>query len=150
MKRLVFILLFAVSAFAAEQSNPFDSPVTGFSDALLPILTSFEKAVIKKTLRGFNARGDSAPGFSHSETEPSEDGLFLYVAVNEDVKQFSDRTEQKNGIAHRTVQILAPKQGEQSLVIELHYGPHVSSSVIGAIDTCIKRITEFAKKSRTR
>ncbi|MEQ1859370.1 MAG: hypothetical protein ABMA13_05495 [Chthoniobacteraceae bacterium] len=149
MNRVLLTFFLAVSAFGAEPSSPFDSPVTGFSVALVPLLTSFEQASVKTTLRGFIARGDSFPGYRQSETEPSEYGLYLNVAVSEDIKEFADRTEQKDGLTHRLIQIPAPTPGQQSLVIELRYGPQVPQETIRAMDDCISRIAKPTKRKPT-
>lgn len=149
MKTFLLILLLGASAFCAEPSNPFDDgAITGFSTALVPLLTSFEQASIQTTLRGFIARGDSFPGFRQSEREPSEYGLYLNVTMNEDVKKFSDHREQKGGLTHRLVQIPAPKQGQQSFEIELVYGPLVEPETIRAIDTCIRRMAKLQKAAK--
>ena len=145
----MLILLLSTSAFCATPSTPFDDPVIGFSAALVPLLTSFEKASIETTLRGFIARGDSFPGFENQpEREPSEYGLYLNVAVSEDVKKFSDHREQKGGLTHRLVEILAPKQGQQSLLINLIYGPLVEPEIVRAIDTCISRIAKLQRAAK--
>jgi hypothetical protein len=146
---LLFIFLLATSSVFAESPGPFYSPVTGFSDALVPILDGFEKAKIESTLRGFIARADSFPGFSQSENDPSEYGLYLNVAVRDsvEVKGFSDHTEQKGAISHRLVQIPPPKGGDQAIVIELDFGRKVSAKVIRAIDMCIRRVVRFSKQS---
>jgi len=109
MNRVLLILFLAAYVFGAELSNAFDSPVTGFSAALVPLLTSFEEASVTTTLRGFIARGDSFPGYRQPETKPSEYGLYLNVAVSEDVKEFSDHADQKGGLTHRLIQIPAPQ-----------------------------------------
>lgn len=149
MNRAFLVLLFAISAVGAEPSVPFHDPITGFSGLLIPLLTSFEQASVTTTLRGFIARGDSFPGYRQSEADPSEHGLYLNVAVSEDVKEFSDRIEQQAGITRRRVQIPAPKPGQQSLVIELRYGPQVAPQVIRAIDISITGITKPTKRKLT-
>ena len=149
MNRLLVLLLFATSSICAEPGGPFYSPVTGFSDALAPILTAFEKAKVETTLRGFIARADSLPGFRQSDTEPSAYGLYLNVAVRdpEEVKGFSDKTEQKGTYTHRLVQIPPPKGGDQALVIELDFGRNVSADIIRVIDTCIGGVIKFSKQA---
>jgi hypothetical protein len=141
-KSLLLLYLLAASAMAAESHGPFYSPVTGFSNALIPILEGFEKAKIEKTLRGFIARADSAPGFKRSETDPSESGLYLNVSVRdaEEVKALSDSTEEIGVFSRRTVKIPAPPHGDQAIVIELDYGGKVPSEVLRAIDSCIKGV----------
>jgi hypothetical protein len=140
--------LLAASVMAAESRGPFYSPVTGFSDALIPILHDFEKAKIETTLRGFIVRADSAPGFAHSETDPSEFGLYLNVSVRDakEVKAFSDSTEGKGGFSRRLVKIPPPRGGDQAIVIELDYGPRVSPDVLRAIDKCISGVVNFSKQ----
>lgn len=80
--------------------------------------------------------------------EPSEAGLYLNVAVNEEVKKFSDQREQKDGITRRLVEILTPKEGQPSLVIMLDYGPNVNPKVLRAIDDCIARIAKLQKPAQ--
>jgi hypothetical protein len=148
MKRIFLNLLLATSALCAEPHGPFYSPITGFSDALIPILTAFEKAQVETTLRGFIARADSFPGFRQSDMEPSEHGLYLNVAVRdpEEVKGFSDKTEKKDVFTHRLVQIPPPKGGGQALVIQLDFGREVSADVIRAIDASITAVITFSKQ----
>lgn len=150
MHRAFLVLLLAVSAFGAEPSGPFHDPITGFSGALIPLLTSFEEASVTTTLRGFVARGDSFPGYRESETEPSEHGLYLNVAVKDDIHEFSDRTEQKGGLTRRLIQIPAPRKGQQSLSIELCYGPKVSAETVRAVDACISRIAKPVSRKPAR
>ena len=134
---------------SAKSPDPFYSPVTGFSDALIPLLVSFEKTKIETTLRGFIARADSFPGFRQSETEPSEYGIYLNVAVCDpvDLRRFSDHTEQKGALTHRLIQIPPPKGGEQAIIIQLDYGRKVSTKVIRTIDKCIAHVISFSKRS---
>jgi hypothetical protein len=147
--RLLLIFSLAASAFAAEPRGPFYDPVTGFSKALTPILSGFEKAKVETTLRGFIARADSFPGFDKSDLEPTEYGLYLNVAVRDadEVKGFSDHTEMKESITHRLVQITPPKGGDQAIVIALDYGPKVAPKVIRAIDKCIRGVIEFSRRT---
>jgi hypothetical protein len=146
---LFLILLFATPAICAEPRDPFYSPITGFADALVPILTGFEKTRVETTLRGFIARADSFPGFQHSEMEPSEHGLYLNVAVRDsgEVKGFADHTEQRGAVTHRLVQIPPPKGGEQAIVIEWDCGREVPTKVIRAIDSCVSGVVRFSKQS---
>lgn len=146
--RFLLIFLSVTSAICAESRDPFYDPVTGFSDALVPILSGFEKSSVVTTLRGFIARGDSFPGFRESETEPSEYGLYLNVAVRDpdDVKGLSDQTERKGAVTHRLVQIPAPKGGESAIIIEVDYGREVPSEVIRAIEKCIAGVVQFSKQ----
>lgn len=149
-KWLLLLHLLAAPALARESSGPFYSPVMGFSEALAPILSGFEKAKIETTLRGFVARGDSAPGFAQSEMDPSEYGVYLNVAVRDaqEVNGFSDRTEEKGAFMRRTVKIPPPSGGDQAIVVELDYGRKVSGDVLRAIDKCISGVVSFSKQSR--
>jgi hypothetical protein len=143
--RCIVFLLITASALDATASDPFDDPVTGFSRALLPILTSFEKANVETTLRGFIARADSDPGFRASEMDPSEDGLYLNAAVRdpEEVKAFSDRREKKGAVTRRIVEFPAPRKGKQAMIVEVDYGQAVSKDVLQAIDACIMRLRKY-------
>jgi len=150
MKYLVLLLfLLASSALAAESRGPFYSPITGFTDALVPVLAGFEKASVETTLRGFIARADSFPGYRNSDSEPSEYGLYLNVAVRdaEEVKALSDLSEPKGAVTHRLVQIPAPKGGDQAMVIQIDYGPKASAESIRAIDECIAGIKRFSREN---
>jgi hypothetical protein len=151
MRHFVFFILLAGAALAAEPKGPFYSPITGFSDAFLPLLTGFEKASVETTLRGFIARADSFPGYRNSDVEPSEYGLYLNVAVRdaEEVNGLSDRTEQKGAVTHRLVQIPPPKGGDQAIVIQFDYGGKASAETIKAIDSCIAGIVKFAGRPVT-
>ena len=148
MKRILLSLLLATSAWCAEPRGPFDSPVTGFSGALVPIMTSFEKAKIETTLRGFFARADSFPGFRQSDSEPSEHGLCLNVAVRDagEIKSFSDTTQDKGVFKSRLIEIPPPKGGDQALVIEFDIGSKVTADVIRSIDTAITAVITFSKQ----
>jgi hypothetical protein len=147
--KFFFLLLLATSAFAAESKGPFYSPITGFSEALLPIFDGFEKAGVETTLRGFIARADSFPGYEKSEMDPSERGLYLNVAVRdaEEVKKYSDHSEEKDGITCRLVQIPAPKGGEVAIVIQFDYGRKAPVESIKAIDACIAGVAKFSREN---
>lgn len=133
---------------AAERRGPFYDPITGFSDALVPILTAFEQSRIETTLRGIIARADSFPGFRASDTKPSEHGLYLNVAVRDvtEIEGSSDRTEHNGGVTRRLVQVPPPTDGEMALVIALDYGSDIPQEVIREIDKCIQRIVALSKK----
>ena len=152
MNRFLLIFLIATSAVGEEPRGPFYSPIRGFSQAILPILDGFEKAKVETTLRGFIARADSAPGFSQSEEEPSEYGLYLNVAVcdSNEISGFSDHKKRKGTVTHRFVEIPPPKGGKQAIVIELEYGRKVHPKVIQAIDNCINGVVRFSKKPTER
>jgi hypothetical protein len=147
VKQFVLILLLASWAIGTEPRGPFHSPVTGFSDALVPILTGFEKAQIETALRGFIARADSFPGFERSDMEPSEHGLYLNVAVRDatEVDGLSDRSELKGAVTHRVIEIPPPTGGEQALVILLNYGRDVPPEVIKAIDSASAKSSHFQR-----
>jgi hypothetical protein len=146
MKVFFFILLGLASAIAAEPKDAWHGPVMGFSEAIAPILDGFEKANVKTTLRGFIARGDTSPGFAASEIDPSEDGLYLNVAVRdaEEVPSLLDKVEKKGAITYRLVEIPARPGREQGLRISLHYGPGARAEAIRAIDGCIGKIKKAA------
>lgn len=147
---VVFLLpVLACSALAAEPEGPFYRPISGFSEALLPILSGFEKASVETTLRGFIARADSFPGYRNSDMEPSDYGLYLNVAVRDadEVKEYSDRSGEKGGVTYRLIQIPAPKGGDQSMVIEFDYGGKASAESVKAIDACIAGVVNFSRKS---
>lgn len=147
--RFLLIFLSATSAFCAESRDPFSDPIAGFSEALVPILSGFEKSRVETTLRGFIARGDSFPGFRESEMEPSEWGLYLNIAVRDpgDVKGFSDHTERKGAVTHRLLQVPPPKGGSSAIIIEFDYGGEVPSKVIRAIEKRIAGVVQFSKQS---
>src|SRR5579871_3293799 len=101
--------LLAIQSLAVERpsnkSGPFYDPTLGFEEAFMPILTSFEKAQIETTNRGFFVRGDYPGGFLQSDMEPSYEGLYLNVGVAEDVKALSDETKQVKDYTERRVSI---------------------------------------------
>ncbi len=152
MKIAFLLLILATSAFWSNPGGPFYSPVTGFSGALVPILTKFEKARIETTLRGFIARADSFPGFRQSEMDPSEHGIYLNVAVRDasEVKALSDRTERHGAVTHRMVEIPPPEGGDQALVIELDSGRDVPPEVMRALDKSIRGVIEYSKRQRNK
>lgn len=74
MKTFLLILLLTASSFVwgAEEpsSSPFEDPVTGFSTALLPLLTSFEKASVQTTLRGLSRGGTPSRASGNPKWSP--------------------------------------------------------------------------------
>jgi len=144
MTRVLLVLMMgALSAFGGE---PFD-PVSAFSSALAPILTSGERGKIQTTWRGFFARGDTQAGLQKSDTEPTAQGLYLDVEVRdaEEALELSDVTVQEGGITCRKVRTPAPKGDPQSLLIVFRYGPDAEREAIAAIEACITKIIATSK-----
>ena len=122
--------------YPLQAENIFGDPVKLFSDIYVPIMSGFEKTVIKTTLRGFIIRADSSPGIK--QEKPSKYGISLIVSVADPDRQALDKTETKDGYVRHLIQIPAPPHQELSLVIEFCYGSEVSSEIVDAItDRCI-------------
>lgn len=142
---LLFLSMFAARA-SAKALDPFSDPVSGFSDTLLPLLTSFEKASVETTLRGFIARGDTFPGYKQSNSDPSDTGLYLNVAVREEMKGVSDRTEQIGSYTRRNVSIPSGRKGVPGIEIELSYGPNIPKKPLEAVNACIDHLLKSVAK----
>lgn len=136
MRYLLYILLTGLFANSLQAENKFGNPVKLFSDIYVPIMSNFEKTVIKTTLRGFVIRADSSPGIK--QDEPSKYGISLIVSVADTDRQAVDRTENKGNYTRHLIQIPAPPHEEVSLVMEFCYGSEVSSKIVDAItDRCV-------------
>jgi hypothetical protein len=130
---ILFLSLFSCSLHAADK---FGNPVKLFADIYVPVMNTFEKTVIKTTLRGFIIRADSSPGIK--QDEPSKYGISLIVSVADADREAVDKIENEKGYTRHLIQIPAPPHQEVALAIEYCYGSEVSSEIVDAItDRCV-------------
>ena len=133
----------SVSAGGLFENNSIEH----FSEALAPVLSGSEKAKVETTLRGFYLRADIFPGME-DETEPSENGIYLNVAVRdaEEIPAFTDVTVTKDSISTRTVEFTAPKGSTQGLRIHFVYGKDAPEESLAAIRASIARLIKASKQ----
>jgi hypothetical protein len=133
----------AVSAGGLFENNSIEH----FSEALAPVLSGSEKAKVETTLRGFYLRADIFPRMD-DETEPSENGIYLNVAVRdaEEIPAFTDVTVTKDSISTRTVEFTAPKGSVQGLRIYFVYGKDAPEGSLAAIRASIAKLIKASKQ----
>jgi hypothetical protein len=144
----VFVLFTALIGLGAVSAGGlFDTPIEHFSEALAPVLSGSEKGKVETTLRGFYLRADIFPRMQN-ETEPSENGIYLNVAVRdaEEIPAFTDVTVTKNAISTRTVEFTALKGSTQGLRIHFAYGKDAPEESLAAIRASIAKIIKASKQ----
>ncbi len=83
-----------------------------------------------------------------NETEPSENGIYLNVAVRdaEEIPAFTDVTVTKDDLSTRTVEFTAPKRSTQGLRIHFVYGKDAPEESLAAIRASIAKLIKASKQ----
>jgi hypothetical protein len=146
------VTIWALFSAVVQAGGRFDNPPALFPGSMISVMSHFEKAKIEKTWRGFYLRADTQPGMA-SETEPTETGIYLDVAVRdaEEIPEFKDSSAVAGEITRRIVEIPAAKRegDEVALRIVFTFGSGANAEALAASRKEIDGIVRGAEGKKT-